>query len=380
MSSNEAINPFQRGTGSYPPVLAGREAELSALRRLLDRLADRSLEQTIHLMQAPRGLGKTVLLQALQREASVQDGAVDVLRTSAGAFPSLDDLAELASPVAPLPRRILGWFAGLSLFGVRIQQPPRGGSGLRNLEEALDRRSRRPLLLAIDEAHMLPPDVCRVLLNLFQNLAGETPCALLLVGTPALTLHILSPEVGASFAERAPMIVPDLLSPAESIEALRVPQWRGWAVDESVLKDVADDALGYPFFLQLWGEQLWDAGLPRQTVDMQTLEAARQGVEAVRTRFYAARFDEFEQFAVEQDVDRGAFMAALQRIAPAVSGSDATITTRELTDMLEGAGLDPAQAMSAKQCFVDNGFLARVGDDWCAAIPSLATYIRNHPR
>ena len=373
MSSDASSSPFQPGTGSYPPVLAGREAELSALRRLLDGLADRSLEQTIHLMQAPRGLGKTVLLQAVQCEASARSGDVDVLRTSAGAFPSLDDLADLASP-ARLPRRILG------ALGVRIRASRRNRSGLRNLEEALDRRSRRPLLLAIDEAHVLPPDICRVLLNLFQNLAGKTPCALLLVGTPALTPRILSPEVGASFAERAPMIVPDLLSPAESIEALRVPQWSGWAVDESVLKDVADDALGYPFFLQLWGEQLWDAGLSRQAVDKQTLEAARQGVDAVRTGFYAARFDEFERFVVEQDVDRGAFMAALQRIAPAVRGQDETIATRELTDMLEGAGLDPAQAMSAKQCFVVNGFLARVGDDWCAAIPSLATYICNHPR
>ena len=231
MSPEQTRNPFQRGTGSYPPVLAGREAELAALRGLLDGLADGSLAQTIHLMQAPRGLGKTVLLQAMQREASVQAGAVDVLRTSAGAFPSLEDLAELIEPAGPLPRRVLAWFARLSVFGVRIQQPSGGGTALARLRRALERRSRRPLLLAIDEAHVLAPEICRTLLNLFQNLAGKTPCALLLVGTPALTPYILSAEVGASFAERAPVIVPDLLSPVESIEALRVPQWQRWVVE-----------------------------------------------------------------------------------------------------------------------------------------------------
>ena len=146
------------------------------------------------------------------------------------------------------------------------------------------------------------------------------------------------------------------------------------------MEEVAADALGYPFFLQLWGEQLWEAGCERRTVDRQTLKAARQSVDAVRGRFYAARFDEFERFAVAQEVNRSVLIAAVQRIAPHVSDRGATITTRELTDAIEGAGLNSAQAMSAKQCFVDNGFLARTGDDWCAAMPSLATYICDHPR
>ena len=51
MSLDEAPNPFQRGTGSYPPVLGGRQAELAALHRLLSGLARGTLEQTIHLVR-----------------------------------------------------------------------------------------------------------------------------------------------------------------------------------------------------------------------------------------------------------------------------------------------------------------------------------------
>lgn len=208
MSPDEAPNPFQRGTGSYPPVLAGRQAELTALHRLLSGLANGTLEQTIHLMQAPRGLGKTVLLQALERDASVRVDAVDVRRTSAGVFTDIDDLAQLIEPARSLPRRLLNWFAGASAFGVRIERPTGGGGKtLRKIERALERRSRRPLLLAVDEAYVLPPPVCRTLLNAFQNATGKARCALLLVGTPALTPLLLSQEVNASFAERAPVII-----------------------------------------------------------------------------------------------------------------------------------------------------------------------------
>ena len=375
MSPNEASNPFQRGTGSYPPVLAGREAELSALRRLLNGLADGTLEQTIHLMQAPRGLGKTVLLQALERDESVRVAAVDVRRTSAGAFPSFDDLAY---SIEPWRRRLLNWIAGATIGGVRVQRP--SGGGATNLVLALERRPRRPLLLAVDEAHALAPDVCRTLLNAFQNVTGQARCALLLVGTPALKPLLLSEEVNASFAERAPAILPGLLSLGESIEAIRVPQWKAWEVDESVLREVAADCLGYPFFVQLWGEQLWEAGWSRRAVDRRTFDAARKRVDAVRADFYAARFDEFERVGIDQGVGREALLAAVQRIVPQVSAPNAKITTRELNRALDEEGLNQSQAALARKCFMETGFLDRRGDEWQAAIPSLATYIEEHPR
>ena len=66
MEQPAATNPFQPGAGSYPPVLAGREEEQARLASLVRVLADwrpgRPL-QPIHLIEAPRGMGKTVLLE-----------------------------------------------------------------------------------------------------------------------------------------------------------------------------------------------------------------------------------------------------------------------------------------------------------------------------
>ena len=371
-------NPFQRGAGSYPPILAGRDAELAALGRLLAGLADGSLRQTIHLVQAPRGLGKTVLLQALERDAA-DIGGVEVLRLSAGSFPALAELSRLVANALPWWRALPAWFAGLHLFGLRIQRPTDDAAAHMSLERMLSMRSSSPLLLAIDEAHVLPPDLCRLLLNVFQSLSGKVPCALLLVGTPALTPLLLSSAVNASFAERAPLIAPGLLSRDQSLQALQVPEWDGWNVDDATLRTVATDSLGYPFFVQLWGEQLWEAGIEGRTVDRQTLAAARKSVDETRDQFYAARFDEFERFAVDQGIDHHAVLRAVQEVAQPISEGHA-IATRDLNNLIHTTGLTPEEAMLAKQYFVDNGFLDRTGDSWRAAIPSLAKYICEHPR
>ena len=289
-------------------------------------------------------------------------------------------LAKQVEPATPVWRKPLEWFRSISLFGARIQRPASEADDSGGLELALARRAEWPLVVAIDEAHVLPADACRALLNIFQNLAGKARCALLLIGTPALKPLLLSEEVNASFAERAPVLTPALLSPQDSLLALRVPQWREWTLDEEVLSEVVAESLGYPFFVQLWGDQLWEAGCLRKAVDRETLAIARKGVEVVRADFYAARIDEFERFASRHGIDRDALLSAVQRIAPHVGTPDAAITTGDLNDALGEAGLTTDQATLAKQCFIDNGFLTRSGDDWAAAIPSLATYISKHPR
>lgn len=380
MSPDATTNPFQRGAGSYPPVLAGRQAELAALDRIVEGLRDGSLRQTIHLIQAPRGLGKTVLVQALESRAAESAEGVDIVRLSAENLPALDALARLVTPPASMWRKMLQWIACLSMFGVRIERPAIQGEASDSLEFALAARAKAPLLLAIDEAHVMAPDTCRVLLNTFQNLAGKARCALLLIGTPVLKPFLLSDEVNASFAERVPVFAPGLLSPTDSLQALRVPQWNGWTVDDAVLEEVVADSLGYPFFVQLWGEQLWEAGIASKTVDHAALGIAHERVDAIRADFYAARFDEFERFANKQGIDRDGLLTAVQRIAPHVSAPEAAVTTGTLNQFIEKAGLTFDEATVAKACMIDNGFLTRTSDDWQAAIPSLATYICNHPR
>ena len=265
--------------------------------------------------------------------------------------------------------------------GVEVRPPNQEpASDTEALNEALMRRRKRPFLLVVDEAHALDATVARALLNRFQIVAGRQPCGLLLAGTPALKPFLLSDEVNASFVERAPVIVPSLLSDDECREALDVPQWRDWQVEAGVLDEVVEDSIGYPYFAQLWGKALWDAGFARRTLDRQVLEDARAQVDAVRAGFYADRFDEFERDAGRAGVDRRAMLGAAQRVAAQVRSRAAGLSTRDLDGLLEAAGLDAGSVVATKRVMVENGFLMREAGDWRAGIPSLATYICDNPR
>ena len=378
MRPDPNANPFQPGTGSSPPVLAGRQGEREALATLLKELATDTLAQSIYLLQAPRGMGKTVLLLDLARRAPSD---VRVVYAEAPNLPNLAEVARLIAPPVTGWRSIFRWLRGASLGGVRIERPlARLDSEQGALETALAGQKKRPFLLVIDEAHTLAPELARAMLNRFQSLAGRQPAGLLLAGTPALKPFLLSRAVNASFVERVPMIVPRLFSGEQCREALDVPSWREWRMQEAVLDEAAKDSVGYPYFVQLWGKALWDAGWSRQTLDEAALNAARNQVDAVRTEFYASRFDEFEQDAVAAEIDRDAMLKAVQSVAAAVESPDDVLTTGDLDRLLQGAGLAPGELVVGKRIIVENGFLTRIGGDWTAGIPSLATYIREHSR
>lgn len=378
MSSDSQRNPFQPGTGSFPPVLAGREEEKAQLEGLLKALAAGDLAQNIHLVQAPRGMGKTVLLRDIEWHAPAD---VAVLAVAASYLPTLAETARIIAPPMPWWRRLLRWLGSWRMGGVEVRPPDASpASDAEALDDALMRRGKNPFLFVIDEAHALDPTVASILLNRFQVAAGRRPCALLLAGTPALKPFLLSDEVNASFVERTPMVVPGLFSDDQCREALGVPQWRDWQVEAGVLDEVVKDSIGYPYFVQLWGKALWDAGVARRTLDRQVLEDARSRVDAVRGGFCADRFDEFERDAGKVGVDRKAMLGAVQRVAANVRSRTASLSTRYLDGLLEAAGLDAGGVVAAKRVMVENGFLTREAGDWRAGIPSLATYICDNPR
>ena len=59
------INPFNPGSGSKPPFLAGRDDELSLFRKLLTSITDGKNENII--LTGLRGTGKTVLLDEFNK-------------------------------------------------------------------------------------------------------------------------------------------------------------------------------------------------------------------------------------------------------------------------------------------------------------------------
>ena len=366
-------NPFAPGPGTRPPVLAGRKAERSRLQAIVDDLRARCAGP-IHLLQAPRGMGKTVLLRDLQQTAP------ETIHWMTGA--DLSDLPCLARELANAVDRFMLDVSKATIGVLRVERRTPDLSWWKQKINARLRKHRKPRLLVVDEAHALPPDVAHVLLNAVQafGAGGDAPVALLLSGTPGLRPFLLSDAVNASFVERAPLIAPGLLSPAESREALNAPGWRRWKRNDAVLDAAAADSLGYPWFLQLWGQALWDAGRARETVDQDALATAGPRVDAVRADFYSHRYDEFEHAARRDGIPRDAMLAAVRAIAVQVDAPGAALSTADLNRALEQAGIPADDAAVARGIIVGNGFLTQSGDDWRAGIPSLADYVQRHPR
>lgn len=307
-------SPFQPGFGRAPPLLAGREVEQSRLAGKLLMLQHGDAPNP-DLLSAPRGMGKTVLLNWLQRQA--QGKGVETVQTAAININTLPALVKLLAPDLLDEARASGWNIGGELLGT-------GGSLGKNRGEAfgeppwllllqdalLKQRRDKPLIIAIDEAHILKPEVAVGLVNLEQLLASAN-CRvwLLLAGTPGLLHHLRTAGAGdpdspdpaerldstASFMERADKLYPRLLTPGAAREALLIPlQERGWQVEEQALESVLADTQGYPFFLQLWGRALWEAGVERESrcLDQVTVEVAGAVVNVQREDFYSGRYRE----------------------------------------------------------------------------------------
>lgn len=188
MNPRRAANPFVPERGRIPPYLAGRETEQ---RKLLDLLAYLHIGQGAPrdaVLSGPRGNGKTALLRWLRREAEASGKDFDVVWLTPGEIPDLDRLATSLVPPSrftSLRPDTLSLSAGIGRLGWEL------GGQSRSLTLLLTARCmRRPLVLLLDEAHMLEREVGRALLNASQIASSEAPFLLVMAGTPGLHPHL----------------------------------------------------------------------------------------------------------------------------------------------------------------------------------------------
>ena len=142
----------------------------------------------------------------------------------------------------------------------------------------------------MDEAHTMDAGLCNGLLNLSQEIRNEVPFLLVLAGTPGLR-HFLS-TVNASFVERSNKIGIGRLDAQSTADAIVKPlNEHGIKIDDSTLAPVVEDSQHYPYFIQLWGEALWDLAKEKelQTLTSQEVTTAKTRVEGVRLGFYGER-------------------------------------------------------------------------------------------
>ena len=361
---------FVPGDGALPPTLAGRSAQQAVLSRCLGHLVRGVAPPHNVVLVGPRGNGKTALLNWFKATCGSASG-VDVVSLTPG---EIGDAGGLTDAVVPrrgiarlLPRKV-----GIASVGSAEWSP----SQERNFKRALLAHCRRkPLALLLDEAHTLDLGLGSLLLNASQQVRAEAPFLLVLAGTPGLAAHLGAMD--ASFWSRlgAGLLGVGRLDPAAARTALMEPlQAHDVYIEEDALETVVEDSQCYPYFLQLWGDALWQRHLATGASELtaETVAAARPEVAAWVADYYQSRYMEL----------RGAGLtSAAVAVAPLFLRENATASEQELDAALAATDLE-----DAAERFAALEGLNRLGYVWCppgqgapmawsAGIPSLMNYV-----
>ena len=363
MSVSTELGPFQPGAGRPPPYLAGREREQSLLRSHFEVLRRGRSAPAEILLYGPRGNGKTALLRWAKREVEADDG-LDVLWLVGSDLLTAADLVDRLRPGSRIERP-----GSPSLGGIGVLR--RRGGVRPPLAEALETRAKaKPLLILLDEAHTLAPEIGLWLLNAAQTAGRRAPFLLVLAGPPDLSLFLS--EIGAGFMGRARQLRVGRLDETAAAEAIRRPLAEdGITVEAAALERIVRESGGYPYFVQLWGRAVWrrvrGSAAGAGAVTTAVVDEAAGEFEAERNDYYLDRFRELE---------RRELLPAARAVAAAFREETILSHTAFHRAIAQGGGDGPAGAGAA-------GALERLGLVWCTrgtpsrepGIPGLLDYL-----
>ena len=381
------INPFNPGDGMIPPEITGRDKEQEELKSYLERLQHKIPPSNNIIICSPRGNGKTVLLRWFERLIKEENEKnIDTLWLTPEEIPTTELLlAELARSdwrtrlakdfQISLGANVSPEASGLPLSGANLRlDAGTQGQKIRNLltKELTARCRKKPLVVIIDEAHTLEIEVGRTLLNASQKTRAEAPFLLSLAGTPGLQAHLA--QMGATFWERSGRMYPNLLSNNDTEKALVEPLKKyGITFEEDCLQTITEDTQGYPYFVQLWGDKLFDALKKRGQghIDEAIAKQALTDVESRRRYFHRDRYSEIKD---EQ-------LAPLAAKLGEAFTRQLSLSEDQLEQILQNAPLPPdITPQETEKKLHSLGYIWQGGPDndtdWVPGIPSLMKYVQ----
>lgn len=309
-------NPFAPGAGSQPPELAGREEIVAAADTALQRVLLGRPAQS-QMLLGLRGVGKTVLLNKIEQiaeghgyltsfiEAPEDRKLVDLLYPKIHQVLRKLSLIEAAKTATYTAMRALRSFAGafrinVGDFEVSVDPEP-GVADSGNLEYDVTelflkvgeaaKAADRGWALLIDEVQYLSTEELGALIVAIHRVNQKAlPVLLFGAGLPAIAA--LSGDA-KSYAERL-FIFPkvDALPDVDAVNAIRQPiEEEGESIDDDLLDRIVALTKGYPYFLQEWGHQVWNAS-PQSPISVSCIETAeKEALRRLDEGFFKVRID-----------------------------------------------------------------------------------------
>lgn len=332
MTAMPEKNPYRPGAATPPVHLAGREPQLARFPKVLRAAPE--IPANVRLTGL-RGVGKSVLLKEYEdiarsegwavvrhqvepRHNSEESVSAFLAQSVAAAKARMSRARRLKSGVSTavdaVSRRLL------SVQYDDITLSPGGSKNLdldvsRNLYDAVEAAldtGHEGFALLLDEAQVIRDDSLRdgehplsmlvAAVNALQE-AG-LPLALVMCGLPTLRANLQRARTYSERMFRGEVIAELTGNPGPARDAFVEPlTMTTRTASESLITRVLDEVEGYPFFIQLWGAELWDAADDADvsvfTVDL--LDSIEADIYArLDEEFYAGRIETLTPS--EQDV------------------------------------------------------------------------------
>lgn len=378
------MQPSPYTPGETARDIPGRGAQLTDISGLLARVAlEGRFAGRIRVDVGPRGIGKTSLLRRAERTATELGLATVYVTAGNGALTAViadeveqlvrtwghgDVLAEWIEEV-----KVSAGVPGLARLEVtgRKQPAPQATRAFRELvtrttESVRQDADRKGLVLLVDELQAADADSLRTVAYAWQELQATdrpVPAALLTAGLPHTPDVITAAVTHAERFQYRPMRD---LAPHETREALTAPAAAlgvSWAMD--ALSTVVERAQGYPYFVQVYGEELWRAAGnpdPGEWLTAEHVEAAQEHVDVDLTELYRTRWAK----ASPREREVLTVMAASQ---------ERLVARRDIAAKL---GVETTALSMARQSLLDKGIVDSPQHGMLAfTVPGFGRYVRS---
>jgi hypothetical protein len=370
-------NPYAPGAGQRPPELAGRDRELGQFEVTLERVAVGRPERSM-VLSGLRGVGKTVLLNALRGQAVNRawgTGKIEARPDQSLRLPLAQAMNAGVRELAHRHRdadRVDAVAGVLKSFALRTRVEERRGmrpavlisgdvpavkgradSGDLELDLVelftdvadLARDLGVGIALFVDEMQDLSTEELAALCGACHEISQQgAPLVVVGAGLPHLPVALAASK---SYAERLfRYVVVDRLPRPMADRALLVPAGtEDVDYDAEALDELYRLTDGYPYFVQAYGKVTWDAAVG-SPIGLPDVHAAAPEAEAeLAVGFFGARYD--RATPAERD-----YMRAMADLA--AHADDGSVTTAHIAKEL---GRRPQSLSPARDGLIKKGLV-----------------------